>query len=364
MQKKTKVLELLPSLNYGGAQTMIINLCRYFDYDKVQCDFIIDHGDMLDLKELVESFGADVYTMPSFKGTNLKQIKEAWDAFFSEHDYDIIHCHIRSYASMIIGIARKHGIKTIIHSHNTSNGKGIGGFIKTMLQLPMRKMGDYYFACSREAGEWMFGKKICQQDNFHIINNAIDTDVFTYDEKIRERYRRMFDLHGERVFIQVGRMNRQKNYLFTLDLFKEYMTDNRDSRLFIVGDGELEDEIRNRIALLKIQDHVTILQHRDDVADLLQMADVFLMPSLYEGLSVACVEAQSTGIICLCSDKVDHNVDKTGNCRFIELDIGKWIEAMNADISGRRSYKKEITEAGFDARANAKWLQDFYQKAA
>ena len=364
MQKKVKVLELLPSLNYGGAQTMIINLCSYIDYKSVQCDFIIDHGNMLDMKELVESFGAKVYTMPSFKGFNIKQIIDAWDKFFSEHDYDIIHCHIRSYASFIIDIARKHGIKTIVHSHNTSNGKSIGGVIKTLLQYPLRRMGDYYFACSKQAGEWMFGEEICKQDNFYVINNAVDTDLFTYNKKIRNEYRKMFDIKDDRVFIQVGRLSAQKNYLFTLDLFKEYLKQDNSARLFIVGDGELESDIRNRINQLNILDNVTILQHRNDVSSLLQMADVFLMPSLYEGLSVACVEAQSTGIVCLCSDKVDQIVNITGECRFIELNINSWLKQMNLPIENRRSYKKEIVESGFDAKTNAKWLQDFYQKIA
>ncbi len=363
MQKKVKVLELLPSLNYGGAQTMIINLCGFIDYDKVQCDFIIDHGNLLDMKSLVESFGAAVYVMPGFKGWNIRQIIDAWNRFFIEHDdYDIIHCHIRSYASIIIEIARKHGLRTIVHSHNTSNGKGIKGTVQTILQYPLRKSGDYYFACSRPAGEWMFGKEICEKDKFAVINNGINTDLFTYDPAIRNTYREMFKLADERVFIQIGRMTEQKNYLFTLELFAAYLKNNKDTKLFIVGDGELEEEIRSRIGKLGIRDNVFILQHRDDVSSLLQMADIFLMPSLYEGLSVACVEAQSTGIKCLCSDKVDRNVDITGNCEFIELTIDSWLKRMDVEIAGRRPCDQELIAAGYDAKTNARWLQDFYQK--
>ena len=357
MTRKIKVLELLPGLNYGGAQTMIINLCKNIDYDKVQCDFIIDHADLLDMKEVVESFGSKVYTMPSFKGSNLKEIKDAWNSFFENNDYDIIHCHIRSYASIILNIAKKHGLKTIIHSHNTSNGKGLSSMIKAILQYPLRYTADYFFACSLEAGEWLFGKNITKQDNFYVINNGIDTDKFTFDEKIRNDYREKFALKDEKTFIQVGRMSLQKNYSFTLDVFKKYRDIDKNARLILVGDGELEKEI-----YAKADDkNITILNRRDDVDKLLQMSDVFLMPSLYEGLSVACIEAQSSGIVCLCSDKVDENVNVTGRCRFIELKEDAWIKAMLEPVGERKSYKKQIGEAGFDAKINSEWLENFYQ---
>ena len=361
MAKKVKVLELLPGLNYGGAQTMIINLCKNIDYDNVQCDFAIDHSDLLDMKLLVESFGSKVYTLPSFTGTNLKEITEAWNSFFYEHDYDAIHSHVRSYSFIILNIARKHGIKTIIHSHNTSNGKGLGNMIRTALQYPLRTTADYFFACSKEAGEWLYGKKITDGNRFYVINNAIDTDLFTYDPKVRNEYRKMFDLKDEKVLIQVGRMSKQKNYLFTLDVFKDYLSLDGNAKLFIVGDGELENEIREKIDQLNLESNVFILQHRDDVHCLLQMADVFVMPSLYEGLSVACVEAQSTGIECLCSDHVDQNVNITGLCKFLPLDVKTWVNELSVENEDRRPYKEEIINAGFDAETNGKWLEEFYQ---
>ena len=361
MPRKIKVLEFLPGLNYGGAQAMIINLCRNIDYDQVQCDFIIDHSGLLEMKDLVESFGAQVFTAPQFKGTNLKEITAFWDRFFEEHDYDIIHSHVRSYAFIVMRIAKRHGMKTIIHSHNTSNGKGFRSTVQTIMQYPLRNTADYFFGCSREAGEWLFGKKVTKGDRFYVINNGIDTDRFTYDVRIREQYRKGFGFKDEKVFIQVGRMSAQKNYLFTLDVFKKYLEYDGNAKLVIVGDGEQEQAIRDRIRQLKLEDNVIILQRRDDVHALLQMADVFLMPSLYEGLSVACIEAESSGIICLCSDRVDQNVNVTGQCRFIPLDTDLWIEEMKRTDEDRHAYRKEIADAGFDAKVNAEWMTEFYR---
>ena len=146
MEKPVKVLEMIASLTYGGSQAMIVNLCKAMDRNRVQCDFIVDHPDMMGMKDIVESLGSKIYIMPTFKGSNVSEIREAWDRFFEEHpDYQILHSHSRSYASLYLPIAKKHGLKTVIHSHNTSNGKGLAAIAKNLLQYPLRNQADYFF---------------------------------------------------------------------------------------------------------------------------------------------------------------------------------------------------------------------------
>lgn len=357
-----KVLEMIASLTYGGSQAMIVNLCKAMNRENVQCDFIVDHPDMMGMKEIVESLGSKIYIMPTFKGTNIGEVRKAWDRFFDEHpDYQILHSHSRSYASIYLPIAKKHGLKTIIHSHNTSNGKGIAAMVKNLLQYPLRKQADYFIGCSKEAGEWLFGKEVVKGNRFFVLNNAIDTDRFTFDQQIREEYRTLFGLNDEKVFIQVGRMSEQKNYLFTLDVFAKHLKKNENSRLFLVGNGELRDLIDQRIDDLQIKNSVTILEYRNDVDKLLQMADFFLMPSLFEGLSVAAVEAQASGIRCLLSDRCDTNVNITGLCEFLPLEEDVWISKMNEKVSLRPYTKEDIIKAGFDVKTTAAWLEDFYR---
>ncbi len=362
MSKPVKVLEMIASLTYGGSQAMIVNLCKAMDQKKVHCDFIIDHPELSGMAEIIESLGSKIYVLPTFKGTNVKEIRESWDRFFMEHpDYRILHSHSRSYASLYLPIARKHGLKTVIHSHNTSNGKGIASIAKNILQFPLRYQADYYIGCSKEAGEWLFGDRIVRSDRFHVLNNAIDTDRFSFDPKIRKEYRKMFGLKEEKVFIQVGRMDVQKNHLFMLETYAEYLKKDQNSRLFLVGNGELRPQIDEKIKELGLKDHVTILEYRIDVEKLLQMADCFLMPSLFEGLSVAAVEAQATGIRCLLSHNCDENVNITGLCRFLPLSSSAWIEAMGGDFTLRPDTKEDIIKAGFDVHATAEWLQEFYR---
>ena len=157
-EKPIKVLQMISSLNYGGSQAMVVNLCRAMSNSNIHCDFIVDHPEYDGMKDIVEELGSRIYTMPSFTMVNLSQVKKAWNDFFSEHpEYSVLHSHSRSYASIYIPIAKKHGLITIIHSHNTSNGKGFKARIKDLMQIPLRYQADYYFACSKNAGEWLFG---------------------------------------------------------------------------------------------------------------------------------------------------------------------------------------------------------------
>ena len=362
MEKPVKVLEMIGALNFGGSQAMIVNLCKEMDKDKVQCDFIVDHPEYMGMAPIVEEMGSKIYIMPTFRGTNLKEVKEAWNRFFTEHpDYQILHSHSRSYASIYLPIAKKYGLKTIIHSHNTSNGKGIIALIKNMLQYPLRKRADYFIGCSKEAGLWLFGEKIVKGDKFYVLNNAIDTDKFTYDENVRNEYRENFGLKDEKVFIQIGRLSEQKNHLFTLKIFNKYLETDKDARLFIVGNGELKNTIIDKINELNIADKVVMLEGRSDVNKLLQMADVFLMPSFFEGLSVAAVEAQASGIRCLLSDKCNKDVDITRLCEFLPLKEDVWVKEMSEDLPLREYTKDMIVDAGFDVKNTAKWLEDFYK---
>ena len=361
--KPMRVLQMTASLFRGGSQTMVVNLYKAIDRDKIQFDFIVDHPELNDLQETVESLGAKVYVMPSFKGTNIKEVKDAWNRFFKEHpEYKIIHSHSRSYASIYLKIAKEHDLKTIIHSHNTSNGSGIKSMIKNLLQYNLRNVADYFIGCSLNAGKWLFGEKIVNSDRFFILNNAIDANKFRFNQEVRNSYRKELELENNKVYIQVGEFNDQKNHEFTINLFRRIVDKEPNSKLLLVGTGEYCEKIKEKVINNNLENNVVLLGRRNDVNNLLMVADVYLMPSIFEGLSVAAIEAQASGIECLLSDCVSKDVDVTNTCKFIPLDTDKWLdECVNNDYQRNDNYQK-IVDAGFDVNTTAKWLEEFYSK--
>lgn len=361
-EKPVRILQMTASLDFGGSQNMIVNLYKAIDRTRFQFDFIVDHPGLMGLAPVVEELGAKIFFMPQFRGTNFIEVKKAWDGFFREHpEYKILHSHSRSYASIYLPIARKHGLKTIIHSHNTSNGEGIKAKIKDMMQFPLRYCSDYYFGCSKEAGEWLFGEKVVNSDKFFVLNNAIDANRFRYNPEIRKKYRGVFKVENKTVYLQVGAFRFQKNYMFTLDAVNKLRETKKDIKVFLVGNGPDLCTIEHKIKELKLQDTVEILLDRKDVAELLQMADFYIMPSVYEGLSVAAIEAQASGTMCLLSDTVAKEVKVTDRVKFIPLDEDLWVEYMKQEISEKKDTYNDIVKAGFNIQDTARWLEDFYE---
>lgn len=358
-----RVLHMIGSLNIGGSQSMILSLYQALDKSKIQFDFIIDHAKERFLAEQVEDLGARVYTMPCFNGSNFNKVKKAWNRFFEEHpEYKILHSHVRSYASVYLPIAKKHGVKTIIHSHSTSNGTGIKAAVKACLQYPLRHQADYFFSCSEDAGRWLFGNKVVGSERHFVLKNAIDALRYRFSEPVRNEYREELKLEDNDVYIHVGRFCAAKNHAFLLRVFKRIYAQNPNARLLLAGTGELEQECCQQVKMLGIDQAVQFLGNRNDVARLLQAADCFLFPSLWEGLGIVAVEAQAAGLPCLCSDSVPDLVKVTDQCQFLALDEELWAQHAVLCSAEQRDTYSEIVAAGYDVSATAAWLQDFYCK--
>ena len=361
MSKPIRVLQMIASMYMGGSQAMIMNLYRNIDREKIQFDFVVDHPEYDAYLSEIESLGGKVYTLPVFNGRNMSEVKKAWNNLFIDHpEYKILHSHARSYASIYLPVASKNGVRTIIHSHNTSNGSGIKAVVKNVLQYPLRYQADYYFGCSKDAGRWLFGDKIVESDRFYVLNNAIDAKAFRYDEEIRNKYRIQFNLKDEIVCIQVGSLTDQKNHLFTIEVFNKLCKINKNIRLYIVGTGINQEIIEKRIDEYNLKDNIILLGRRNDVNNLLQMADFYIMPSIYEGLSVAAIEAQASGITCLLSDVVSKDVKVSDVCEFLPLEEDRWVDRLNGSYTRKDTYD-DIVNAGYDVKTTAKWLEDFYQ---
>lgn len=367
MSEPIRILHMIGSLNVGGSQAMIINLHKAIDKAKVQFDYIVDHPDQLYYEPIIKALGGKIFTLPTFKGYNVVEVCKAWKKFFKEHpEYKILHSHVRSYASLYLPIAQKAGLKTIIHSHNTSSGKGLKAIVKFCLQRGLRKNVDYYFACSDVAGKWLFGEKITKQNNYFVLKNAIDVGKYAFSEECRKKIRDEFNIKDKFVVGHVGRFHPQKNHLFLVDVFAEIHKQCPNSILMLVGIGELMDAVKAKVAELKLNDSVIFTGSRDDVNELLSAFDAFVFPSLFEGLPVTLVEAQVAGLPCFASDTITREVDFAEKIHYISFkcDAAYWANEIVNSKRERLDLAESIKNAGYDIQYTANWLTGFYQKLA
>lgn len=365
MSEPIRILHMIGSLNVGGSQALVLNLYRKIDRSKIQFDFIIDHREHLYYKDEVEKMGARVYRFPSFNGYNYWEIKKTWKDFFENHkEYKILHSHIRSYASMYLPVAKQYGLKTIIHSHSVSNGIGLRSFVKSVLQFPLRFQADYFMACSIEAGKWLFGNKVAHGDCFILIRNSIDSDRFTFNNESRSITRTRLSLENKFVIGNVGRLVKSKNHVFLIEIFEKVLEQAGNAMLLIVGDGEEKQHLIELVKIKGISERVIFAGNRDDTELYYNAMDVFVFPSMWEGLGIVAIEAQASGLPCVIEKKIPKEADlNVGliNRLGLEEDAGIWAkEVLRLKNTERISRKDAVREAGYDIEENVTILQRFY----
>ena len=356
-----RILHMIGSLGIG-----VMNIYRKIDKNKIQFDFIIDHQNLNYYVPEIESLGGKVYYFPSFVGKNIKEIIFVWNDFFKEHpEYKILHSHVRSYASLYLPIAKMNGLITIIHSHSNSNGSGFKAVCKNILQYPLRYEADYFMACSRDAGEWLFGKKICQTEKFQIVKNAIDTKKYTFCEENRIVLRNEFGIKDEFVLGFLARVTEAKNPLFVIEIMKYLLVENPNAILLFVGDGELLDITKKKVKEYSIEDNVIFTGERSDVGKLLSAMDYYVLPSIWEGLGMSLIEAQASGIRCICSNAIQNEAIVTNLVKKCALESGAkvWAETIIKTKNKERSNEyQHIKNSGYDIEDNVKILMNFYLK--
>lgn len=237
--------------------------------------------------------------------------------------------------------------------------------MKQALRPFSKKYATDYFACSELAGRWLFGDKTFEQGKVTIINNAIDLSKFKYDEKIRKEKRKELNINDDTLVVgHIGRFVAQKNHTFLIDVFNELHKKEKNSILLLIGQGPLMDEVKQKVETLGISESVKFLGQRDDVNELYQVFDVFLLPSLYEGLPVVGVEAQATGNLCILSNSMTQETKILDTTKFISLDM-KTEEWVSIILDNYSKFKKhdttdEITKNNFNIKKETSELENKY----
>lgn len=361
--EQIRILQVLGGLNRGGAETMVMNLYRAIDKNLIQFDFVIHNEGERAYFDEINSLGGKIFIFKKFNPCGIGLYKKQWKKFFSEHpEYKIVHSHVRSYATFIFEIAHKYGLKTISHSHSTSNGKGFGAILKKIFQYPLRYQADYLYACSTEAGKWLFGKDAIKRPNYKMIKNAIDTKKFAFNDSVRMTYRKEMNLENKIVYGHVGRLAEPKNHRFLLNIFSALKKENKQAVLMLIGEGPYRNNVEKQIKELGLSDSVIMLGWRSDINNLLMAMDVFLFPSIWEGLPVAVIEAQAAGLPCLISDKVTTEVAVSEAVTYLSINHGVacWKAAAEKVVGIRYNVVNQIKKAGFDVETSAAYLMSEY----
>lgn len=370
-EKKLKVLFFVDRLLWGGIQGLVYDILKHNDNQRMKIDILtLDDGKEYPLKEILKNMGITVY-----------QLKNTWihtpldfpnyfrqvHKFFKEHpNYDVVHMHSSSKNYYILKAAQKYGIPVrVAHSHNTNfqTHNPLSIALGNLIKDSLKKYATHCCGCSNLACEWLFGKGCVKQGKAQVILNAIDSKPFIYNAEPRKEVRKELGIENKFVIGHVGRLERQKNHTFLIDIFAEITKLKENACLVLVGTGSLQHLLEQKVAAMELTEKVIFLGFRDDRYRIMQGMDSFVFPSLYEGLSVVLIEAQTSGLPVFISDSTTTEVSFSPEIKFMSLEQSpqEWAKAIvkKGQIE-RKDMSEEIKKAGFEIQTMIDNLYKLY----
>ena len=362
--KPIRIAQIIGKWVGGGVEAVVMNYYRHIDREKIQFDFICDEDSTNIPYDEIEKLGGRVILCPPYQ--KIFKYNKTLKRIFKENKYKIVHSHINTLSIFPLRIAKKVGIPIrIAHSHSTTNKKEWKkNLLKQILRPFSKKYATNYMCCSELAGRWLFGNKAYDKGKVYLLNNAIDLEKFTYDEKVRKIKRKELNINDDTLVIgHIGRFVEQKNHKFIIEIFNELYKKNKNYKLILIGQGPLLDEIKQKVRYLGIADSVMFLGQIIDINKYYQAIDLFLFPSLYEGLGMVMIEAQCSGLPCIASTKVPNIAKVSSKVYFLDLKqpIIEWVNKLNEKINTDRKVELEsIIKAGYDIKREVKNLENKY----
>lgn len=371
MTEPIRILHITEMMQAAGIESFIMNVYRNIDRNKVQFDFLITRDKHEFYDEEIKKIGGRkiIVDKMKIKSTLIRVFKETLEMYqiFKDENYNCVHVHSGTPIRVLYLIAAKMaGVKVrIYHSHSAEvlgphkllNIKKIAfKLFKNIIPI----FATNYFACSEKAAKWMYPNRIIKK--VKIIHNGIDLGKFRYSENIRNDIRKQLRIEKNFVIGHIGRFNDQKNHTFLIDIFNDLITKIPEAKLLLIGTGELEEKIRDKVNELKLENKVMFLGVRNDIHEIMQAMDIFLLPSNYEGLPVVGIEAQASGLKCILSDQITKEVAITENVDFLPIiDKSIWTEKIiQIGNYKRKDTSEEIMKSEYDIQSVAKKMEKFY----
>lgn len=358
-----RILQVVPNMNSGGIENYIMNMLRVIDRERFHFDFLEHHEATSFFDEEIRDYGCTIHRIPVLDSKNLYAYNRDLKALFRSQHYDIVHGHAASLAYFYLGAAEKAGVPVrIAHSHGTSFLRTPKGYAKRFVFQQAKRHANVRLACSTEAGKYLFGN-----EPFTIAKNAIDTERFAFDSDLRRNVRQRLGVDDDTLLVgHIGRFNLQKNHEFLLRIFAELKKKRSKSKLLLVGEGETKQHIIDLSKNISISEDVLFEKVTDTPQAYYSAMDVFVLPSLFEGLPLVGIEAQCNGLPCLFASSITRETQVTDLAQFISLDEGfnVWASVL-ASVSmmpSRMGYSLAVKNAGYDYHDNTIKMQQFYQQ--
>lgn len=360
MEAPIRILQVVTYMGRGGLETMLMNYYRHMDREKIQFDFLVHRDFEADYDREILSLGGRIFRVSRLVPWSGRYRQELRDFFRQHPEYKIVHVHQDCLSAVALQCAKESGVPVrIAHSHSSSAVKNLKYPIK---QYYMKKIPVYatdLLACGRCAGDWMFSGM-----PYEVVPNAIDVSGYSFSQSMAAQKRRELGLDSQLVIGHVGNFTPAKNHSFLLEVFRQALCMEPSAKLLLVGGGDGMQSAREKAQAMGIADHVIFTGVRSDVPQLMQAMDVFVFPSLYEGLPVTMVEAQAAGLPCVISDRVPGECVVTKGLVTVKKltdDPGEWAaHILSQAKTPRKDHTAEIRGAGYDIGAAAKNLEMFY----
>lgn len=361
-----KVLQILPGLNRGGLETFVMNIFRVIDRNKIHFDFLVNM-ESGDYSDEIKSLGGNIYYIPP-RNKGFKAFNHNIGQFFKEHDgeYNAVHYHESSLSSLEVlyyAMRAKVPIR-IMHSHSSSIlGNRLHYLTHWAGKAVIGRLATHYFGCSDKALDWLYRYSGVRRKAI-LVQNGIDTHKFAYKPSVRNIVRNELGLDDSLTLCHIGRFSKVKNHIFLLEILRVMKELKENVKLILVGTGSLYKNIIDKADNLGLTKNIIFLGVRQDTERILQAADAFVMPSLYEGLPVVLVEAQSSGLPIFCSDTISMMSKLTD--RYFPLSLHKpassWANTIltEATRTERLDGSQAVKAAGFDVHDIAEFLTKAY----
>ena len=361
MAEHIRVLHIVGAMYPGGMENFIMNLYENIDRSRIQFDFAVHMIKKNDYTEKIREMGGIVYELPRLTRKPLKNIRSLYK-IVKDNNYKIVIRHTsNALVAPQLWAAKKAGAVTVCHSHNETDPQTA---IHRLCRLFINKCADVRFACSINAGKWMFGN-----GDYKVICNAIDVQKFAYNAQAGERIRREFSLDRKNVYGHIANFIASKNHKFLLQIYAEIAKLDKNAAFFCIGDGDLRPEIERQTDELGMRDKIILTGVRSDIPDFMSCFNVLVFPSVFEGLPLTLIEAQASGLPCLVSDTIIDDVIVTEN--LVEMESIKkspreWaIKAVEMAKNKERICQFEnIAQKGYDIKNLSKWYENFLEQAA